>query len=178
LRFIYELLPLLTGAVAHAALLAEASAIEPGMASIFGSVVTAGVLAWYVIYDVRVRTPAMLNAFSTEQAAIRKAFTDEQEEIRRTFRDEQSAMRESYRLVIEGIRATFASEQGLIRNTFASEQTALRSHFEKEATELRNMLIENLKAMRTAVHDVRDTAQVLINKKALANAQEEAKAAT
>jgi hypothetical protein len=145
MRLLYELSPLPAGLAAYLALLAQVTSIEPGMAGLFGNVVTAGVLAWYVIYDVRVRTPAMLAAFAAQL-----------EENRRTFREEQASTRQSFLLVVESLRTSFHAEQMAIRN-----------HCDKESTELRNMLIDNLKAYRTAVHDVRDTAQTLISQKAV-----------
>lgn len=167
MRLLSQLIPLPAGLAGVMSIIAAAEGVDPGILSIVGNGVTVVVLAWYVIYDVRVRSPSMLAAFSTEQAAIRKSFTDEQEEIRRTFKDEQSALRESYRSVIDGMRTTFSAEQGLLRQSFVTEQVSARSHCEKEAAELRNMLIENLKGMRTAVHDVRDTADEVIREVAV-----------
>lgn len=164
MKLIAQLFPLPAGLAGVFSILATVGDMDPSILSIVGNGVTVVVLAWYVIYDVRVRSPQMLAAFATEQAAIRKSFTDEQEDIRKTFRDEQSGLRESYRMVIEGMRSTFSTEQSLMRQTFSTEQTAARSHCEKETAELRNMLIENLKGMRTAVHDVRDVAQEFISK--------------
>jgi len=162
MRLLSQLIPLPAGLAGVMSIIAAADGIDPGILSIVGNGVTVVVLAWYVIYDVRVRSPSMLAVFTTEQAAIRKAFTDEQAEIRRTFKDEQAGLRESYRAVIDGMRTTFANEQTLMRQSFATEQVAARSHCEKETSELRNMLIENLKGMRTAVHDVRDVAHEVI----------------
>ena len=158
-----QLIPLPFGLTAVASLIAAVDGVDPSIISIVGNGVTVVVLAWYVIYDVRVRSPSMLAAFTMEQAAIRKAFTDEQGQIRQTFTSEQSGLRESYRSVIDGMRTTFSAEQSLMRQSFATEQVAARSHCEKETAELRNMLIENLKGMRTAVHDVRDTAQQVMS---------------
>src|SRR5690242_18913227 len=121
IRLIQQLLPLPAAIVTVGAILGEISGVDPGILSIVGNGVTVVVLAWYVIYDVRVRTPSMLLAFATEQAAIRKSFTDEQEEIRKTFRDEQNALRDSYRNAIEGMRTTFTSEQTSLRSTFTNE---------------------------------------------------------
>jgi len=165
MKLLIELLPMPLGLAGVFGLLAAADGMDPGILSIVGNGVTVAVLAWYVMYDVRVRTPSMLAVFTSEQAAIRKSFTDEQDEIRRTFKEEQAGLRESYRSVIDGMRTTFAAEQGLLRQAFSTEQVAARSHFEKENAELRTMLIENLKGMRTAVHDVRDTAQELMGSK-------------
>lgn len=162
--FAKQLLPMPAGLVGMFGLIAAVDGIDPSILSIVGNGVTVVVLAWYVIYDVRVRSPSMLAAFATEQAGIRKSFTDEQAEIRQAFKDEQAGLRESYRSVIDGMRTTFASELGMMRQTFATEQVSARAHCEKEATELRNMLIDNLKGMRQAVHDVKDTAHEAIVK--------------
>jgi hypothetical protein len=64
----------------------------------------------------------------------------------------------------EKIRQTFATEQQALRLTFAAEQSALRDANAKETRELRAMLIETMKGFRTAVHDVKDTANQAILK--------------
>lgn len=159
-----QLLPLPLGAAAL--LLAEVTAVDPSIISMAANGATVVVLVWYVIYDVRTRTPAMLKAFADEQEATRKTFTEEQEETRKTFREEQAELRESYRGLMDSMRVTLNAEQAALRQAFTSEQAAARTHYEKENSELRNMLIETLRGMRTAVHDVRDTANEFILKSA------------
>jgi hypothetical protein len=60
------------------------------------------------------------------------------------------------------MRAIFAQEQQALRQAFAEEQTRLRQSYDKEVAEWRGMLFQNMQAMRTAVHDVRDTAQAMM----------------
>lgn len=72
----------------------------------------------------------------------------------------------------EKIRTAFAAEQHALRMAFATEQAALRDANAKETRELREMLIETMRSMRTAVHDVKDTAQVAITQTAAADARE------
>lgn len=62
------------------------------------------------------------------------------------------------------MRKSFANEQTALRAAFLTEQAAARDSSARETAELRNMLFQNLQAMRTAVHDVKDTAQTAINR--------------
>ncbi len=68
----------------------------------------------------------------------------------------------------------FSVEAEKLRTTFEKEQEASRRSAEKEMTEMRSMLMQNLTATRTAVHDVRDTAQGVINR--IAVSEEKARA--
>lgn len=143
--------------------------IDPSILAMVGNGATVVVLVWYVIYDVRIRTPSMLSAFAKEQAEIRATFAKEQAEIRSTFTNEQSQIRstfvneqqssrETYRVMMELSRTTFTNEQNTLRQAFAQEQTGARAQAEKEMAELRRMIFEMVTSMRTAVHDVKDTA--------------------
>jgi hypothetical protein len=76
------------------------------------------------------------------------------------FAEEQKAMREA-----------FEKEQAAQRLVFQQEQAAQREFASGENRELRNMLIENMRAMRSAVHDVKDTAQKVFTKADLAMEQ-------
>lgn len=76
---------------------------------------------------------------------------------------------------VEKIRVSFQREQQEQRNHDQAQREADRSHDEKEKSELRSMLIQNLQAMRTAVHDVRDTAQAAVIKAAAQTAQDRPK---
>ena len=62
----------------------------------------------------------------------------------------------------EELRQLFSDEQENSRNTFTAEQRAMRESHERETAKLRDMLIESLKAMRTAVHDNRDIANQVV----------------
>ncbi len=64
------------------------------------------------------------------------------------------------------LRDAFSKEQEAIRGAFLEEQRMYREHSSRETMELRNMLIETLRGMRVAVHDVKDTAQVAVTKAA------------
>lgn len=63
-----------------------------------------------------------------------------------------------------GMLDKFGAELDKIRETFAREQSAARVEHDRETNELRNMLYQNMQAMRTAVHDVKDTANTAITK--------------
>jgi hypothetical protein len=147
MKFLLIPLPLAIGILAQ---LAQATAFDPGLMALVGNGVTVVVLAWYVIYDVRTRTPSMLASFTTEQAASRATFS----------------------AAIETMRTTFIAEQNATRIAFASEQAAIRSQYDRELSDMRQMLFDNLTAMRKAVHDVKDTAQVLITKRSVAELEQ------
>lgn len=147
----FATLPLAALATSGIVLAQSATGVDPGVAALVGNGVTVVVLAWYVVYDVRVRTPAMIATFATEQAATRQAFALE-----------QAASREA-----------FAREQAATRLSFSAEVGATRTYYEKESSEMRQMLFDNMHSMRQAVHDVRDTANTLITKKALTDALDE-----
>lgn len=152
MRLFASLSPLFAGATA-VVLFADATAagIDPSMTTLVGNIGTVAVLVWYVVYDVRVRTPKMLEAFAKEQAEIREAFDTE-----------QASTRAAHLQIVDSIRHTFAAEQATARQVFAAEQAAQRETYHREMGEIRNMLFETMKAMRVAVHDVRDTAQTLM----------------
>lgn len=105
--------------------------LDPGLANLVGNLGVVAVLVWYVIYDVRVRTPSMMATFAKEQEASRIAFH---------------------------------TEQTAIRAAFAIEQQALRTQYNQEIAEYRQMLRESLHSMRNAVHDVKETAQVVVTR--------------
>jgi hypothetical protein len=63
--------------------------------------------------------------------------------------------------------AKFAEEVEKLRESFEAEQQKQRDYYERETANLRQMLIENMKAMRNAVHDIKDTAQTAMYQKAL-----------
>src|SRR5688572_16624391 len=65
-------------------------------------------------------------------------------------------MLDKFGLEVEQMRKTFQQEQREAREHDEREKKEQREHAERQANELRAMLIQNLQAMRTAVHDVRD----------------------
>lgn len=69
-------------------------------------------------------------------------------------------MLKEFSLESEKMRTAFHAEQAAQRAAFETEQNANRVANEAEKAELRSMFVQALKEMRTAVHDVRDTAQV------------------
>lgn len=152
MRLFSTITPALAGTTG-AMILAQATVagVDPSIATLIGNGATVAVLVWYVIYDVRVRTPMMLSTFAKEQAEIRKTFEDEQIESRKT-----------HLAAIESLRQTFSQEQSTARQAFTIEQSAQREAYHREMVETRQMLFETMKAMRTAVHDVKDTAQSLM----------------
>ena len=147
-------------------LLAQA-AIDSSIVSLVGNGVTAAVLAWYVIYDVRVRTPNMLAAFSKEQAELRQTFTAEQGKERESNRQMVEAIRQTFVTEQGAARQAFLTEQGASRQAFTAEQVAMRSQHEQEQAKLRQMLLDNMMNMRQAVHDVKNTAEALMGDKRL-----------
>jgi hypothetical protein len=153
---LFSHLSALFGLSALTLLLADVAPVglDPSIATLIGNGCTVAVLAWYVVYDVRVRTPLMLTAFQKEQ-----------EEMRATFAREQEEMRKANWQVVDSIRLTFQQEQNSSRQVFVAEQTAQRETYQREMGETRQMLFETMKSMRTAVHDVKDTAQTLMSGK-------------
>lgn len=75
----------------------------------------------------------------------------------------------------KAMREAFEKEQDKLRAAFLNEQQLLRSHAATETAELRTMLWGLSREMRTAVHDVKDTAQSTMAKVTLAQAQIDAK---
>jgi hypothetical protein len=141
MRLMMELLPLPAGLAA--VMFAQATPIiDSNIVSLVGNGVTVVVLAWYVIYDVRVRTPNMLKTFSLEQRRGRTA----------------------YRRTVESMRQAFLLEQSEMRKVFATEQAAARSHHATEQEALRKMAWDSIQTMGKAVHDVRGAAQGLISR--------------
>lgn len=65
---------------------------------------------------------------------------------------------------LDKLRKTFEDDQSKQRDAFLVEQAAQRLFASTETKELRTMLIQNLQAMRSAVHDVKDVAQETVNK--------------
>lgn len=137
--------------------MAQASGLDPSLANLIGNGVTVAVLCWYVVYDIRVRTPNMLNAFTTEQDEIRKAFKEEQKGSRETFKTEQKESRQNFTVMLDTIMRENRDEQRQVREKHS-----------EEIAEWRKMVLDNMHAMRTAVHDVKDTAQLAINRGDLA----------
>lgn len=140
--------------------------MDAGVLSLISNGVTVIVLAWYVIYDVRVRTPQMQKAFTDEQVATRKSFAEEQLATRVLFSQQVSEAHKHYVAIVEAMRQTFTVEQNATRQSFVLEQAATRNHHEQDVDKLRQMLFDNMTAMRKAVHDVKDTAHTLMLKKA------------
>lgn len=114
-------------------LLAQSNVLDPGVTSLVGNGVTIAVLAWYVVYDVRVRGPQILSTFTAEQLASRTQF-----------QTALSAMHEAFR-----------TEQSAARAAFLQEQTAYRAQKDAEMREYRDMLRD---LMAQARH-VQDQAQ-------------------
>src|SRR5688572_2704468 len=81
------------------------SNVDTGTAALIGNGVTVAVLAWYVVFDVRIRTPKMLDTFANESNSMRMTFTATIDEVRKSFEKEQTDS-----------RLLFLSEQNNIRN--------------------------------------------------------------
>lgn len=130
--------------------------VDTGVAALIGNGVTVAVLAWYVIYDVRIRTPKMLDTFAYETSQMRSVFTTTIDEVRRSFEKEQTDS-----------RLLFLSEQNSIRTAFHQDKQSTREHYERELSDYKKLLLDNMEATRRAVHDVKNTATVLMQKRDL-----------
>jgi hypothetical protein len=119
--------------------------------SLLGNIGIVGVLVWYLWYHTTHTHPAMLAKFGDEAERLRTAFLREQNDA----------------------RAAFVQEQQEARAAFIREQTDYRAHSEKQTDELRKMLMANMTAMRSAVHDVRDVAHTAVVKAAAASVEAE-----
>lgn len=116
--------------------------IGPGLGTLLGNVGIMGVLIWHLWYHTTVAQPKILGSFR-----------EEMEKVRQENATERAAE-----------RAAYATERAAERAAFATEQQQTREYAEREKAELRAMLLQNMTATRVAVHDVRDTAQVMMNK--------------
>lgn len=139
-------------------LFAQVGDINPGVLSLVGNGVTIVVLAWYVIYDVRTRTPNMIDTFRREQKEAREAHAAELEH-----------KRQHYSHIIETLR----NEQQLMRTMFTQEQSHVREAHEKQLSELRSILYENMRSMRAAVHDMKDAINPLVLKQEIKKLEDE-----
>jgi hypothetical protein len=147
---------------------AQASGLDPGIANLIGNGITVVVLAFYVVYDVRVRTPAMLDGFNKEQSAQRQLF-----------REEQKDSRELFRGTIDANHKTFLAEQAALRQENRDDRALIRQKHDDEIAEWRKMLERSqqmlndaLSSDRKAVHDIRDVATTVIAESKLAGQKE------
>jgi hypothetical protein len=85
-------------------LLGQATNMDPGILSLVGNGVTIVVLAWYVFYDVKTRTPNMLAAFHAEQKATRAEYREIIDGMRVMFLSEQAGLRAQYDRQLEELR--------------------------------------------------------------------------
>lgn len=132
-------------------LLAQINGLDPSVANLIGNGVTIAVLAWYVVYDVRVRMPSLLSTFTKEQDELRRAFKDEQAGSRETFKKEQSEQRHGFTVILDSLLKDGKEDRAKMREAHAVE-----------IGEWRRMVNEHLQGFRTAVHDVRDTAAAVV----------------
>ena len=139
------------------ALLAQTSP-DPisGGAGWVGAGLLGAVMAWLLLVHLPSKDKQLkefIDGRDRDAAELRKTFTAEQEAIRAAFIQEQAA-----------VRAAFNHEQLAQRDGFAAEQKSLRDQHGRELGEMRHMVVTVLQHFRTAVHDVRDTAQTSINR--------------
>ena len=116
--------------------------VDANIGALVGNLGIMGVLVWHLWWTTTRTYPEMLAKFQSETSAMREAFDREQAEL----------------------RGVFDREQRTMRDAFLAEQKAQRDHNSQVQSELRTVLIQHMQAMRTAVHDVKDTAQVTLNK--------------
>lgn len=134
-------------------LLAQASGADPSIANLIGNGVTVAVLAFYVLYDVRHRTPAIVSAF-----------TREQDEARRAFKEEQAGSREQHKQEQAEQRKAFATALDMLLKDNREDRAKMREAHAAEIADWRKMVTETIQATRTAVHDTRDLAQKVISR--------------
>lgn len=134
-------------------LMAQASGLDPSVANLIGNGVTVAVLAFYVLYDVRVRTPQIVNEFRREQDESRKAFKEEQTGSREQHKQEQAEQRKTFTIALDTLLRDNREDRAKMRETHAAE-----------ISDWRKMVSDNVSAMRVAVHDTRDLAQTVITK--------------
>lgn len=120
----------------------EGVSMDPGIGSLIGNLGIMGVLVWHLWYHTTHSYPKMLDKFA----------------------EEQKLSRESFDLAIDRQEKIFLAEQEKMREAFDRALATQRAHDAKEQAELRAVMIQTLQAMRTAVHDVRDTSQQTMNK--------------
>lgn len=157
--------------------IAQTSAIPPDIGSIIGNVGVLGALVWFMYYVTSIAQPRMLDKFTAEQKELREAYRLEAQAARQMFDAHLVAMRETFAKEQAAMRAAFAQEQAALRAAFADEQAKMRLHYGDEARQMRDLLAEALKGMRTAVHDVKDTANTAIQKSSAAELKARADAA-
>ena len=122
------------------------------------------------------------NAFTAELATERKEFTtalrsvlDERSKDRQDFsanltrlteffQGQAGEVRVAAKAEVEALRSVFAQEQRELRIAFAQEQRDTRDHYAGEAEAMRKLFIEAAAAWRSAVHDVKNVAGVVMNK--------------
>lgn len=132
-------------------LLAQAvdQASAPGWLSVVIQTGSFGLVAYGVIYGL----PWMYRTISDDRQREQLAFSASLKEVTET---------------LDKAVDKLTADMREMRGTFEREQHASRDFTAKETAELRSMLIQNLTAMRVAVHDVRGVAQMAINKSAIA----------
>jgi len=139
-------------------MLAQVPVLEPGLVQLIGNGLTIVVLAWYVVYDVRTRTPAMITAFKEEQAEARKMATAQL----MAFAIEQNAQRAAAEAALDKVRALFMQEQAQMREAFSREHSKIHEHYREELADYRAMVSDLMGKFRDAVHDVRGVGQQVV----------------
>lgn len=121
-------------------LFAQSTGFDPAVVQLVSNLGIVGVLVWYLWYHTTHSYPKMIEKVDGIVNKINDAFLKDQREMRSTFSEEQRAQR--------------------VHDSQQREQQ--REFYLRENGELRAMLIQTLQSMRTAVHDVRDTAQAAL----------------
>ena len=142
--------------------MAQASGLDPSLTNLIGSGITVAVLAWYVIYDIRVRTPALLSTFSREQDELRQAFKAEQAGSRETFKQEQREARQNFTLLMDSVMKAEKEDRIKMREAHAVEVADWRRMVNDSIGTNAKLVSDGMAAFREAVHDVKNNAQAAI----------------
>lgn len=120
---------------------APVSEVNPNViVGLLGNAGIVGALIWYMYYHTTKSTPKMLDTFAEQLEAQRKSSEEKHDKLRETFEREMARLRDH------------------------SERE--RTHHAHQMEELRKMLMESMRSMRVAVHDVKDAAHQAITKSA------------
>lgn len=134
---------------------------------LLGNVGIVGALIWYMWYQTTKSQPKMLETFAAQLEAQRTMAATQMEAQRLSSEAKYEKMRVAFETQIERMRSVFESQQDKLREHAERE----RQNSARELAEMRNVMMEMAKNMRTAVHDIKDTANVAIQKSSAAELQ-------
>jgi hypothetical protein len=155
-------------------LLAQAdigSVAAPGWISVIVQLGSFGLISYLIISGL----PTLQREMSAERKAERADFSAalgrqiEDAKLARTdFSTAIKVVTDFARTEVESIRAAAKLESEAMRVAFMAEQRDTRQAHARQMEWLNKLYVDSVGAMRTAVHDVRDVANVVTSKAALA----------